>query len=572
MKSLRFVSMLLVSHREKKARKIEFHPSMTVIQGENDTGKSSIIKSVLLTFGAEPRGLHPKWKDASVITLVRFEVDGNNYAIYKHARSYSLFDGTDKLIGTYTNVTEELAPVIAQLFGFHLKLTDREGRAVTPPPAYYLLPFYIDQDKGWTDKWSSFLRLGQFSHWQERVVGYHLGLRPDRWYALSADKKDLESGKDEPTRQINALKDIRIKTHEEVSSVDFDIDVDAFRIEIERLLHECSELRNKESAYKSRISNLATEKIRLEAQIEIVAKTHDELSADYKLSQSLQGSSVACPTCGVEHENSFAERFAIAQDTETCNDLLASLHADLEALRNDSRKTTLRLQNATNERQRISNILATKQGKLKLQDVIRIEGKKSLLSHLDAEMDEHLAAIGAIDIKIEEIEGQMKRYENKERTRAIKEQFGEAFRRNALTLGVNTLPDSAFGHVNPSIDESGSDLPRALLAYFYAVLFRIRENDGATFFPIIIDAPNQQEQDAGNLEKMLTFIRDKAPEGSQVLLGLVDDKNVEFGGKTIRLDDKYSVLSESQYRSVCKEIAPFEQANLELDRNYGESA
>ena len=363
-----------------------------------------------------------------------------------------------------------------------------------------------------------------------------------------------------------------MKTHEEISSVDFDIDVDAFRGEIQRLLHECSELRKKESAYKAKISSLATEKIRLEAQIEIVAKTHDELSADYKLSQSLQGTSVACPTCGVEHENSFAERFAIAQDTETCTDLLASLQADLEAVRKGAHETNLKLQDATNERQHISDLLATKQGKLKLKDVIRIEGQKALLSHLDAEMDAHLTAIGEIDIKIGTIEGQMKKYEDKERTRAIKEKFGEAFRRNALTLGVNTLPDSAFGHVNPSIEESGSDLPRGLLAYFYAVLSRIRETDGSTFFPIIIDAPNQQEQDANNLNSMLTFIRDEAPKDAQVILSLVEDKKVDFGGQTIQFTDKYSVLTEHQYKSVCREIAPFERANLELNRNYGESA
>lgn len=38
MKKLRLENMLLVSHREKKARGISFHPKVTVIQGVNDTG------------------------------------------------------------------------------------------------------------------------------------------------------------------------------------------------------------------------------------------------------------------------------------------------------------------------------------------------------------------------------------------------------------------------------------------------------------------------------------------------------------------------------------------------------
>ena len=42
MKNLQLESMLLVSHREKKARKITFHQEVTVIQGENDTGKETV--------------------------------------------------------------------------------------------------------------------------------------------------------------------------------------------------------------------------------------------------------------------------------------------------------------------------------------------------------------------------------------------------------------------------------------------------------------------------------------------------------------------------------------------------
>ena len=58
MKSLQLENMLLVSHREKKARKIDFDPEVTVIKGENDTGKSSVIKSIQTAFGASPHNVH----------------------------------------------------------------------------------------------------------------------------------------------------------------------------------------------------------------------------------------------------------------------------------------------------------------------------------------------------------------------------------------------------------------------------------------------------------------------------------------------------------------------------------
>ena len=55
-------------------------------------------------------------------------------------------------------------------------------------------------------------------------------------------------------------------------------------------------------------------------------------------------------------------------------------------------------------------------------------------------------------------------------------------------------------------------------------------------------------------------------------VGTTMSDNVLEASTTIQFTDKYSVLTEHQYKSVCREIAPFERANLELNRNYGESA
>lgn len=46
MKNLSFQSLLLLSTTEKAARKVKFDPKVTLILGENDTGKSSLIKTI----------------------------------------------------------------------------------------------------------------------------------------------------------------------------------------------------------------------------------------------------------------------------------------------------------------------------------------------------------------------------------------------------------------------------------------------------------------------------------------------------------------------------------------------
>lgn len=131
-----------------------------------------------------------------------------------------------------------------------------------------------------------------------------------------------------------------------------------------------------------------------------------------------------------------------------------------------------------------------------------------------------------------------------------------------MQLGVYSLSENVFNSIKASIVESGSDLPRAILAYFFTTLKAIKKNGNATFFPIVIDAPNQQEQDPKNLKKMLAFISNNRPKDHQLILGLVDDSGIDFEGKEVLFDRKYSVLEEETYEHIANEIKPYEVINL----------
>lgn len=565
MKNLLLKSILIVSHREKKAKKVKFHPQVNVVKGGNDTGKSSLIKSIYYTFGANPHSLHHKWKNADVAILIRFQVDNELYSIYRHRKSFSLFDKNNELIGTYSSVTNELSPVLAEIFNFKLKLIDREGYPTVPPPAYLLLPFYIDQDKGWVATWNSFTNLGQYPRWKSRVISYHMGIRPDKWYELDAERKKALVDQDEPQRQLDAINRIRQKTKEQLTRVDFDIDFGNFKNEIQLLLNECDALKIEEERYRHKIVELRTEQIRLDAQIEIVAKTHDELSEDYKFATQDVDDFVSCPTCGAGYNNSFSERFEIAKDTETCTDLLKSLRDDHKKTIKEIEKVETSLSITTERQDVINDLLSRKQGQVKLKDLVKLEGKKLLLSHLDEETSTHQTVIDELNDKIEKITEKIEGFDDPEHRKLIVKEYSETLRRYTFKLEVASLGENAYKRIDCKIDESGSDQPRAVLAYNFSVLNAIEKNGNATFFPIIIDAPNQQEQDPANLKKMLNFISDYRPNNHQLILGLVDDAGIDFEGQVIELKTKYSLLDGKEYDHLSEEIKFFEIKNLELD-------
>lgn len=55
MKSIYFKSAQILSLRDKKGFSFKFSPDINIITGENDTGKSSFIKSLYHTLGADVR-------------------------------------------------------------------------------------------------------------------------------------------------------------------------------------------------------------------------------------------------------------------------------------------------------------------------------------------------------------------------------------------------------------------------------------------------------------------------------------------------------------------------------------
>lgn len=144
MKNLRFESLELLSLKERRARRIPFHPKVTVIIGENDVGKSSVIKSIYWTLGADAAKVHANWVEANIKSLLTFTVDDVRYRVLSERNSFSFFTDDGKLVIRAKSVVKELAPFMAELLDFKLVLSNRAGDPEIPPPAYAFLPFYID--------------------------------------------------------------------------------------------------------------------------------------------------------------------------------------------------------------------------------------------------------------------------------------------------------------------------------------------------------------------------------------------------------------------------------------------
>ena len=539
---------------------IQFHPETNVITGVNDTGKSSLIKSLYYTLGAEPV-VDLAWQQADVASLLCFSVDQVRYKIYRRRNSFILFDSAGKEIGAYSSVTKQLAPVLADLFDFRLKLTSQQDEQVVPTPAFLFLPFYIDQDKGWTTNWNSFTKLQQFKRWKQPVADYHVGMKPNEWHKLNAERQALQTKLTEPEQELRTIEAMLNRTRAKIEHVGFDIDVDAFKAEIDLLLQKCNELKQEEEKYRLSLADLGIEKIRLEAQIEIVKRTFSELELDYEYASELTDEVVDCPTCGTPHENSFVDRFNIAKDTETCSDLLQSLEEDLALVTRRIEAENAELNETSKEQEEIQNLLGAKQGEIQLDDLVKQESRKELIGQLEESKSNIEHDLGELHRQIAQLRQAMKKFEDPKHRQRVKTRYNTAFERYGLTLNVR-VDEKMLKSIAPSINLSGSDQPRALLAYYFTILECIRNTGNATFCPMVIDAPNQQDQDKVNLQQVVTFIRDVRPSGRQLILGLGDTVNIDFSGNVLELTEKYRLLQAAEYDQCLDQIRKLDSDRL----------
>ncbi|QDT18949.1 hypothetical protein [Gimesia chilikensis] len=563
MKKLLFHELLLLSETERSARSVKFFEDVTVIKAENDYGKSCLLKSLYMAFGATPYNVHPSWKELDVTLLLFFSVDDSRYSILKAGDQYSLFDSEDNHIHSFANVTRELGPALADLFDFHLQLinsSNNETQQATP--AFLFLPYYIDQDRGWIENWSSFESLRQFKKSRAEIAAYHSGLKPNEWYLAKAEKQQYEDTRKGLRDERAVLTRVLDKLEILMKEAQFDFDIENYQKEIKLLLSECNRLKQKEENIRDELRQIESQRALIRRQIEVTEAAAGELNLDFKFLAENFDDEVECPLCGAEYHNSFGERFGIAADEDGLRSLLIDLRDELTKWDSKLDNTILSKDKVSDKIMNISEILEIKQGEVRLKDILQSEGKKEVRKVLREEKDELNLKIGEADEKIEDAELEMKKFTNRKRMKEIREFYCDRMKHFLQLLNVTALKEKDFKKIDSKIKETGSDLPRALLAYYFAILKTIEKYSSAAFCPIILDSPKQQDQDPDNWKIMLEFIRDHRPPSSQLIIGLVDDSDIDLGGGIITLSDHRQLLQKDSYDQIAKRIRPFIDASF----------
>lgn len=563
MKRLKFEEIWLLSQSEKKARMETLSNDVTAVVAPNEFGKSSLIKSLYAALGAEPNKNPESWVQAKVISLLKFSIDDVSYFILRHGSIFALFDESRKRLWNANGITKGLAPQLNPMLDFNIKLLNKSNELTAPVPALCFMPFYVDQDKGWTDIWESFSGTGMFSNYKTDIANFHAGIRPKEYYIAKSEKSEGSTRLTELRQDRNALARAEVRIKKKRTSIGITFDPETFADRITNLLAEQNALQAQFDVVKGRVSELQSFRSMAINEMEIAKKVLSELDADFKFLEKIEDPEIHCPICNTMHKNDFANRYGLLSDADACR----TVYSESLMRSNDYGariEKELRQINGVQDRiERIGAILDEVRGEVKLRDILNDESERMIDEAFVIESDDINARIGEIDALIAAAEAKMKEFDKVARKNEIRDFYAKRMAEFCNELGVSNIPVGVLKSVRPTINEAGSSQPRLLLAYYFAILHTIAKYSTAFFGPIVIDTPKQQDQDDRNAEAMIRFCIERKPAGSQLILASGSLHGVNVPGHTIQPDQQHSLLSSKQFDAVKKFIVPFLNAALE---------
>lgn len=551
MSSMFFKNILIADIQKHTACFVPFEKGLNVITStENHVGKSSVIKSLYDTLGAEVH-FDTCWDKDSKITAVTIDVDDTEYRIVRFIRKFAVLKG-DELLLLGESVTKQLAPKLAEIFNFSVFLAEKSGnkRVVQAPPAFTFMPYYIDQDKGWNELYDSFERMDQFSKSERaKSLYFHLGLYTENRVELQAKKDRLrEEVKKLQEEEHRALVTIRALT-EEINSIIPADNEDELERQLTTPKKEIEDLVQKIGRTRNKIQELQTALQQHESQLDIIRQFQTvELSED-----SEKQARHVCPQCGYEFDDELYDLVRSNYNQSNAEYLRAQVEFIVNSIRIELK----------NQEKRYVSLMARLKEQEKVYDesqdaydaYLRYRGLKDTIRKYSHELVDNRIKQSGREDKIKEIDKELKEVPDK---KDIEQSYVDHVKQNLIALNAWTQEYDGEIKLLKALNAQGSLLPKIILSQ-YNGLFQTMNNLSSPVikFPFVVDSPREKESSINSSKDILNMIA-KIDSLPQVILATVDYDmfEVDDGGRAnkVYFDKQFAVLNKEEYEKRAKEI------------------
>lgn len=561
MKNIRFKEILFLSYREKKARRISLDSDVVVIKGGNGTGKSCLLKSLYGVFGAQVNKYPEGWDPHFIVVLLKFQIDGVTHRALRIGKDYYLLN-PDNTAFSDTNSMEEQVKALSILFGFDLFYYSDQSQKKRLPVGCFFMPFYIDQDSGWQQPWTSFTQVGN-EQVKRNVMLYYTGVVNYDYYLSKSHLLSMQSEyrkwKNEKTIQNNFISIIRDKLK---SRNTMSLTEDAFKEEIDSFVSKIQDLKEKQNKILKELEELYYDKLFKEGR---VASLHANIKAiEDDFNYALQHEDLLiCPVCGAQTENTALARLGMNVDKEESRELIMKYKMELDEIKKRIERANKKSEELKKQIGEIETLVTTKKEEYTLKEYLDnkvIEKLQELFSENEQEFDEN---IQRVEYDIKEEEDKLKSLKGSNRLKVILDDFNACLREYSKELGSSFDKNKVHG-LGEKIKGSGSSHPKETLAYFFSYLTIMHKYSTPIMLPIVIDEFKQNGTTDQSIDKMIGFAINHRPKNGQVIYSVSDDYMAKGNNvMTITLDGE-TLMNENDYISVRTEIDDILNKNFKL--------
>lgn len=510
--SFQFQRITIVSQKEKSGLVLKLYPRTLITTSENTIGKSTLLNCLFWGLGCEVR-FEEDWKLLDISTLVEFSIDNIFYKIKRDKDNIYFFDVDKKSWLTYNKITGEFLEKLNNILNFNILLKNKNSQKLSHvPPAFYFSSTYIEQMHGWNEIWNSFNNLGQFNKNDKLEISKYLcGVLDSNYYD---NKKEINTYE---IINLNISKDIS----ENLSMINyFDKYNNNTITPLEDIQHSTKKLldaeislqKNKEKyiAYSSRLSSVINE-------IDIILVSIGELEQDYTYSvENVEGTSIYCPTCGVEHQNNLVNRFSIIHDIDTLKSTLDNLKK--EKLTLESKIHTLSSE--------ANNIASNLKAELNLKNSQTILNSYLLNStfrpSMEQRVDDFQKAITSNNSSIANIKKSNRKIQTENLVK-VEDELVKYFNELCVDLKIKMFKKNKLKEILDYYG-GGANQIKAMLAKRLTILQALNTQSEIATPPFIIDSLRQQDIDDSNYDKLLKTLLQETPEDVQLILAAVKNE------------------------------------------------
>lgn len=546
-----FKDILIADLNTHKAYRQSFSAGLNVITSrKNHVGKSSLLKSLYYTLGAEVEYDHT-WDKSSKLYIVTLDVNGKEYRIIRFRKRFAVFN-QDKLLLLTDSVTKELSPLLEKIFGFAVFLPSKTTSKVElSPPVFSFLPYYIDQDKGWSGLYKSFSNIEQYKK-DDRIKSlyYHLNIYTKTTVQEMADRDrlrdeiiNLETERDRVLTILEALTE-EIQNLPSVENIDdLEANLDIPKERIKTLVTKLGKLRNQ-------IQQL---EIALEQHTRQLQTIQEYRSIKAKHQPSNSNTTSICPRCGYLLDDELY-RLILENYTSTSEEYLdQQIQLIIDSIKSD-------LDYVKQEYIKLSQQLKDEETSFKVQQdtfdtYIRQRGLQKSIDRFNNELARIRAEITQKGEQIDKLTKAIKSMPNK---KDIEAKYIEYVKTNIIHLGAwSEKYEKKIKLLHPIIAQ-GTLENKIILAQVIG-LFQTMEyfKTNVIRFPFVVDSPRAKEPSAESSKEILKMISeiDMLP---QIILATMDYQDYSEGlpipQKIIELSEQWHLLNSDDYTNNIAEI------------------